>query len=307
MQSDSNGPEARTSVIGRQHAGRCLGRAIARLPGVEDGHRGSPRGELPGDSRSHEAGTDDDHDRGRHAEKCSPSWRQSRSGSPPRWTAQRTAGDSRACRTGPPRPKDAREARRSAARLLRIEARSGRFCRRAEDRHVNTQPHTPSPARAPRSAARMPLVVLAIAGASVMAAGVGGYLAQSQRQVGVSTVEARPAQPALATTPAPTTPTPAPPSLTGRRTSAAAAPAAIELSAAPAEPVEVRTRRITRRHLHRARTRRTDAARGPSTPRRGRRASLPRCQPPSRSLSRRRPVPPSRRPRSRCRYRLPLR
>ncbi len=46
---------------------------------------------------------------------------------------------------------------------------------------MSTQPPTPSPARSTRPAARSPLVFLAVAGASVLAAGVGGYVAQSHR------------------------------------------------------------------------------------------------------------------------------
>ena len=71
---------------------------------------------------------------------------------------------------------------------------------------MSTQPPTPSPARSLRPAVRSPLVFLAIAGASVVAAGVGGYVAQTQRQVQLPTAEARPAQPTAAAAAAPARP-----------------------------------------------------------------------------------------------------
>jgi hypothetical protein len=82
---------------------------------------------------------------------------------------------------------------------------------------VSNQPPIPSPARPPRPATRTPLVFLAMAGACVVAAGVGGYVAQSHRQAEIPTVEARPAQPRpapAATLPsAPVTATPAAPAV----------------------------------------------------------------------------------------------
>ena len=71
---------------------------------------------------------------------------------------------------------------------------------------MNTQPPTPSPARSPRPAMRSPLVFLTIAGAAVVAAGVGGYVAQSQRHVELPVAEARPAQPSASATAAPARP-----------------------------------------------------------------------------------------------------
>ncbi len=69
---------------------------------------------------------------------------------------------------------------------------------------MSTQPPTPSPARSTRPAARTPLAFLAIAGTCVVAAGVGGYVAQSHRTAELPAVEARPAQ----ATPAATAATP---------------------------------------------------------------------------------------------------
>ena len=86
----------------------------------------------------------------------------------------------------------------AAARLLRFERPARQVCRRAEDRPVSTQPPTPSPARPTRPAARTPLAFLAIAGTCVVAAGVGGYVAQSHRTAELPAVEARPAQAAPA-------------------------------------------------------------------------------------------------------------
>jgi hypothetical protein len=60
------------------------------------------------------------------------------------------------------------------------------------------QPPTPSPARPTRPSTRTPLIFLALAALCVIAAGVGGYVAQSHRQTGLPTVEARPAQPPAA-------------------------------------------------------------------------------------------------------------
>ena len=67
---------------------------------------------------------------------------------------------------------------------------------------MSTQPPTPSPARSTRPAARTPLAFLAIAGTCVVAAGVGGYVAQSHRTAELPAVEARPAQATPAATPA---------------------------------------------------------------------------------------------------------
>ena len=67
---------------------------------------------------------------------------------------------------------------------------------------MSTQPPTPSPARSTRPAARAPLAFLAIAGTCVVAAGVGGYIAQSHRTAELPAVEARPAQATPAATPA---------------------------------------------------------------------------------------------------------
>jgi len=67
---------------------------------------------------------------------------------------------------------------------------------------LSTQPPTPSPARSTRPAARTPRAFVAIAGACVVAAGVGGYLAQSHRTAELPAVEARPAQATSASPPA---------------------------------------------------------------------------------------------------------
>ena len=75
-------------------------------------------------------------------------------------------------------------------------------CRRAEDRLVNTQPPTPSPTRPPRAVSRTPLAFVALAMASVVAAGVGGYVAQSQRQTEMPAVEASPSLAATVSRPA---------------------------------------------------------------------------------------------------------
>jgi hypothetical protein len=56
---------------------------------------------------------------------------------------------------------------------------------------VSTQPPIPS---ATRPQARAPLAFVALAAAGVLAAGVGGYVAQSHRQTELPGVEARPAQ-----------------------------------------------------------------------------------------------------------------
>jgi len=55
---------------------------------------------------------------------------------------------------------------------------------------VSTQPPTPPPARSTRPGARTPLAFLVLAGTSVVAAGIGGYVAQSHRTVELPTVEA---------------------------------------------------------------------------------------------------------------------
>jgi hypothetical protein len=68
---------------------------------------------------------------------------------------------------------------------------------------LSTQPPTPSPARPTRHAARTPLAFLAIAGTCVVAAGVGGYVAQSSRTAELPAVEARPAQAAPEPEPVP--------------------------------------------------------------------------------------------------------
>jgi type IV secretory pathway VirB10-like protein len=100
-----------------------------------------------------------------------------------------------------------------AVRLLRFEARPGTVCRRAEDRLVNTQP----PAATPRRSNGTPVAFLALAGAAVLAAGVGGYVAQSHRQAEMPAVEARAAS-------------------TAPRTSAPAAAAPVSQPAARPEP-----------------------------------------------------------------------
>ena len=56
---------------------------------------------------------------------------------------------------------------------------------------MSTQPPTPSPARPSRPAGRTPLAFLALAGTCVVAAGVGGYVAQSHRTAELPAVEAR--------------------------------------------------------------------------------------------------------------------
>ena len=88
---------------------------------------------------------------------------------------------------------------------------------------MSTQPPFPSPARPTRPAARTPVAFLAIAGACVIAAGVGGYVAQSHRTVELPAVEARPAQ----TAPAAAAQAPSAPS-------AVTAPATAETAAIPA-------------------------------------------------------------------------
>ena len=71
---------------------------------------------------------------------------------------------------------------------------------------MSTQPPTPSPVRPPRPGARTPLTFLVLAGTCVVAAGVGGYVAQSHRTTDMPTVEARPAQAApVAAAPRPRT------------------------------------------------------------------------------------------------------
>jgi hypothetical protein len=62
---------------------------------------------------------------------------------------------------------------------------------------VSMQPPTPSPARPARPSTRPPLVFLALAAVCVIAAGVGGYVAQSHRQPDLATVEAHSAKPAV--------------------------------------------------------------------------------------------------------------
>ena len=66
---------------------------------------------------------------------------------------------------------------------------------------MSTQPPIPSPARSSRPAGRTPLAFLAIAGTCVVAAGVGGYVAQSHRTAELPSVEARQAEPDPATAP----------------------------------------------------------------------------------------------------------
>jgi hypothetical protein len=100
------------------------------------------------------------------------------------------------------------------------------------------QPPTPSPARPTRPSTRTPLIFLALAIVCVIAAGVGGYVAQSPRQTGLPTVEARPAQPSTVPAAKPT-----PVSEAAEASSAAAEPAqasdAVEATAAAAAaPVE---------------------------------------------------------------------
>src|SRR3954466_14756580 len=105
------------------------------------------------------------------------------------WSAERCAGG---------------DAGRGTPLAIRRSARQ--VCRRAEDRHVSTQPPTPSPVRPPRPGARTPLTFLVLAGTCVVAAGVGGYVAQSHRTTDMPTVEARPAQAApVAAAPKPST------------------------------------------------------------------------------------------------------
>ena len=90
---------------------------------------------------------------------------------------------------------------------------------------MSTQPPTPSPARPSRPAGRTPLAFLALAGTCVVAAGVGGYVAQSHRTAELPALEARQAQPAPVT---------APSASPARSTSSAATrPAAVENTAAP--------------------------------------------------------------------------
>jgi hypothetical protein len=90
---------------------------------------------------------------------------------------------------------------------------------------LSTQPPTPSPARPSRPAGRTPLAFLALAGTCVVAAGVGGYVAQSHRTAELPTLEARQAQPA---------PVIAPSASPARSTSSAATrPAAVEDTTVP--------------------------------------------------------------------------
>ena len=113
---------------------------------------------------------------------------------------------------------------------------------------MSTQPPTPPPARSTRPGARTPLAFLVFAGTCVVAAGIGGYVAQSHRTVELPTVEARPATqstPAARATgtssqPASRATTAVPVESAARTTSEAEAPTSRSpRAAAPAsEPVE---------------------------------------------------------------------
>ncbi len=101
---------------------------------------------------------------------------------------------------------------------------------------MSMQPPTPSPGRPTRPSTRTPLVFLAVAAACVIAAGVGGYVAQSHRQTEIPTVEAHPAQPAAAAA-APASPTSKGPSAAASNPVSAPASVPVEApAAAPAKP-----------------------------------------------------------------------
>ncbi len=111
---------------------------------------------------------------------------------------------------------------------------------------MSTQPPTPSPARSSRPATRAPLVFLAMAGACVVAAGVGGYVAQSHRQADLPTVEARPAKPkpaAVSTRPASVTApsTALPPAATVSGPPVPAPSAEVDAAPRPVRPARVPT------------------------------------------------------------------
>jgi hypothetical protein len=95
---------------------------------------------------------------------------------------------------------------------------------------VNTQP----PAATPRRSGRSTLAFAALAGATVLAAGVGGYVAQSHRQAELPAVEARSASPAPAGVPAPAAPA-AQDATVARPEPAPAEPVAAADAAAPIE------------------------------------------------------------------------
>jgi type IV secretory pathway VirB10-like protein len=100
---------------------------------------------------------------------------------------------------------------------------------------VSTQPPIPSPARPVRPAVRTPLAFLALAGTCVVAAGVGGYVAQSYKTAELPAVEARPAQPARPASAAPIEQSAQPAPAAAIETPATSAP---EPSVSPTVPVE---------------------------------------------------------------------
>jgi hypothetical protein len=109
---------------------------------------------------------------------------------------------------------------------------------------VSTQPPTSSPVRSTRRATRTPVAFLAIAGACVAAAGVGGYLAQSHRTAELPAVEARPSGPAPvsapkpSSTPAVTKSTPVESAVQTPAEAQAPAPQAARAATRSSEPVE---------------------------------------------------------------------
>jgi len=117
---------------------------------------------------------------------------------------------------------------------------------------LSTQPPTPSPARSSRPAGRTPLAFLALAGTCVVAAGVGGYVAQSHRTAELPALEARHAEPAAvtassasptrSTSPAATRPAPVENAKAPTSTEVDAPGARSPRAAASPEPVEKPTR-----------------------------------------------------------------
>lgn len=95
---------------------------------------------------------------------------------------------------------------------------------------MNTQP----PAATPRPSKGTPIAFLALAGATVLAAGVGGYVAQSYRQTDIPALEARTASTAPTSASAPAAPAVKPPA--AQPGPAPARPAAVSSEPAPVEP-----------------------------------------------------------------------
>jgi type IV secretory pathway VirB10-like protein len=126
---------------------------------------------------------------------------------------------------------------------------------------------TTQPPAAPRPPKRTPIAFVALAGATVLAAGVGGYVAQSYRQTEIPVVEARAAAPAPASasvTAAPTTsaaaePTPAAP-MTPEPVVEPAVERAPSAAPAPVERAAARTPAPAPRPTRTARAQRTAPA-----------------------------------------------